>query len=1235
MRLIILTFLALTSLAAAQESDSSHFSAQRFQGLVVTQLDKNGEGAKSGLRESDILLGWSQGVSRGLLRSPFDLLALEIEEKHGGSVSLEGLRGTERKTWVLGAGPWSIRTRPDCPENLFLLYDEGLQLARAGKWPQTIERWHGITNQTLDSAPSWFAPWLFLRAAEVLSEGRQWPAADDAFKTALNIATDGTVKAHILRPWAKTYELRSEWAHAEECYQKALGNDSSSQFENLAVATDLSSLGSVALARSELPKAESYFQRSLKIREAQAPGSLEVATGLHDLGIAAFYRSDLDTAQNYFHQSLSLRERLAPGSMDAAASFTGIATVANYRSNQTTAEEYYRKALKIHEELAPDSMEMSKDLLGLGNVTYELGDLATAEEYFRRSWLIRERIAPGSLDVAKSLSSLGNVTYDRGDLAKSAQYYKQAYEIRARVAPGSLDVARSLFTQALVAKDSGNLIEAENYGYQALEIQKKLSPDSLDMASTLNNLGIVFYERGDLDKAEKYYLESLAIVQKKAPNSLNLAHRLTNLGRISLAKSDLEKARSYFQQSLAVKEKQSPESMEVATALNNLGEVAAHQSDWPGAEAFYQRALKIREKLAPHSFEMAWNLSCLGVLARDQGQLNVAEEYLNRALELWASLAPGSRNHAETLAELGEIKHQQGQEAEAAQFFEQSIAAIENQSTRLGGTQEIRAGFRSKFENYYKDYIALLVAMNKPELAFQTLERSRARTLLETLATAHVDIRQGIDPALVQKEHSLQTDLNAKLERRIRLLGKKDNDSQRATVTKEIDELRLQYRDVQAQIQTSSPAYAALLTPQYLTVQDVRQRLLGPDTLLLEYTLGKSHSYVFCVTMSSFAVYTLPNRSDIENSARGIHDLLASRNKVIPGETALQRQERWNHADAEYNKEAANLSAMIFDPIAELLQDKQILIVADGALQYVPFAALPTPEALNVRGSASRPMIVDHQIVNLPSASVLDVLRRGALNRQPARKIVAVLADPVFDAHDSRLASTRRRYAAADNQPRVEPESQDLLNRSAADMGLNQDGKLQLSRLLFSRREAMAILSYVPAAQSLPALDFRASKDVAISHELADYRIIHFATHGFLNSEHPELSGLVFSMVDEHGNPQDGFLQLQDIYNLNLRADLVVLSACETALGKDISGEGLIGLTRGFMYAGASRVVASLWKVSDAATASLMADFYRAMEKDGMAPAAALRSAQIKMWKQKRWNSPYYWAAFQIQGEWK
>jgi CHAT domain-containing protein len=208
------------------------------------------------------------------------------------------------------------------------------------------------------------------------------------------------------------------------------------------------------------------------------------------------------------------------------------------------------------------------------------------------------------------------------------------------------------------------------------------------------------------------------------------------------------------------------------------------------------------------------------------------------------------------------------------------------------------------------------------------------------------------------------------------------------------------------------------------------------------------------------------------------------------------------------------------------------------------------------------------------------------------------------------------------------------LTRSLADLNLAKAGELHLSRLPFSRREAAAILASTPRGLGKQALDFEASRKFATSGELTDYRVVHFATHALVDEAHPEFSALVLSLVDEHGKSQDGFVKLQDIYNLHLAADLVVLSACDTALGKQVEGEGVIGLTRGFMYAGASTVISSLWKVDDFATAELMTDFYKFTER-GMRPAAALRAAQLDLRKQKRWRDPYYWAGFTLHGEWK
>jgi CHAT domain-containing protein len=284
----------------------------------------------------------------------------------------------------------------------------------------------------------------------------------------------------------------------------------------------------------------------------------------------------------------------------------------------------------------------------------------------------------------------------------------------------------------------------------------------------------------------------------------------------------------------------------------------------------------------------------------------------------------------------------------------------------------------------------------------------------------------------------------------------------------------------------------------------------------------------------------------------------------------------------------------------------------------------------------SQLLIADHEVINLPSASVLAAIRREAFGRQAASKTLAVLADPVFEPNDPRLLMAKKKSAAANDltagvrssgaAPMLHPE----LKRSVR--SFHREG---FSRLSFSREEADAIALLVPQSSRLKAVGFEATHRLASSGELSQYRILHFATHGLINSEHPELSGLVLSLLDETGKPQDGFLRMHELFNLQLPADLVVLSACQTALGKEIKGEGLVGLTRGFMYAGAQRVAASLWQVDDQATAQLMQYFYRGMLKEHLRPAAALRAAQIEMSKQKRWSPPYFWAGFVLQGEWK
>jgi CHAT domain-containing protein len=328
-------------------------------------------------------------------------------------------------------------------------------------------------------------------------------------------------------------------------------------------------------------------------------------------------------------------------------------------------------------------------------------------------------------------------------------------------------------------------------------------------------------------------------------------------------------------------------------------------------------------------------------------------------------------------------------------------------------------------------------------------------------------------------------------------------------------------------------------------------------------------------------------------------------------------------------------------PVSGLLTRERLVIVSDGALQYVPFAALPAPPGPSERNSADddAPLVLEHEVTNLPSASVLAELRRQAQDRAAPPKSVAVLADPVFDTKDERITHPDTADVlselATDAAESIQADGRRGLQRAPANSILGSPPDIMLDRLLWTRVEAAQIMKVTPAGTGFLAQDFAANLTTALSPALAQYRIVHFATHAVSDSEHPERSGLVLSLFDSRGRPENGFLSLQQIYGLNLPADLVVLSACETGLGREIGGEGLVGLVRGFMYAGATRVIASLWSVDDEVTAHLMAHFYRGLEQEKLSPAAALRAAQLAVRTEKKWRPPYYWAGFQLQGEWR
>jgi CHAT domain-containing protein len=684
-----------------------------------------------------------------------------------------------------------------------------------------------------------------------------------------------------------------------------------------------------------------------------------------------------------------------------------------------------------------------------------------------------------------------------------------------------------------------------------------------------------------------------------------------------------------------------------ALALLMIGFLHTVEFEPQKALGYYEQAVSLFRAANDHFGEGSALLGvCMSrISSRDQ------KGFDDCAQALTIQRATGDhQGEALTLKQIAIGERDRGNLAASQTAIESAIAITESHRTKVINP-ELRLSYFEGAQHYYDFYLELLMRLHKQHpdkgydgRALEVSERARARSLLETLKEANADIRQGVDGALLERERGIQRRLNIKAEAQMQLSSQQHSEAQARKMVEEIQRLIEDLQQVETEIKQRNPRYAALMQPQPLTLKEIQTQVLDPDTLLLEYSVGEERSYVWAVTSSSSTSHDLPKRAEIETAARRFYDLLNARNTHDKKETDEQRTARIAKADAEIPAAAAALSQIILAPVAGQLGNKRLIIVADDVLHFVPFGVLPVAtggaSSTNRQRRVTRRLIENNEIVNLPSASTLAVIRGEVAGRNRAPKSVVALADPVFTKDDERVKpgndeKTLNEVLKTIDEAMMGGKSEGRqLVKATEDTGVASDG-LSVRRLPGTRQEAEQIVAMVPATERRLALDFDASRNTVTSAELSQYRYVHLSTHGLLNSVHPELSGLVFSLVNENGEPQDGFLRAHEIFNLKLSPEVVVLSACQTGMGKNIRGEGLVSLTRGFMYAGAPRVIVSLWGVSDLGTTELMVRFYQGMLKEGMRPAAALRAAQVSLMNDKRWASPYYWAPFTLQGEWR
>lgn len=730
-----------------------------------------------------------------------------------------------------------------------------------------------------------------------------------------------------------------------------------------------------------------------------------------------------------------------------------------------------------------------------------------------------------------------------------------------------------------------------------------------------SGLGYIFNETGLPDSGLIQYqraLDYFLLTEGEHDNTRSVFM----LGYTHYLLGHYPEALEHFQRALASFE---PGSVDIAQSHDYLGRVYLAMGQYEVALPHLELALAMYTG-SVNPREAAQVRGLLGKLYGQQGRLPRARQYYQQALATFNQLSDRI-NQAAIYYALGQLETKAGDYGAAEGYLRQSVEVTEDMR-RTPSSSDLIAAFSATVHERYESYIECLMRRREAEpsqdyavRAFETNELARARSLAEMLRETQTNLAPAdLDPQLAGREKTLRQALRAKEDYKVALLGKDYRKEELAALNAELARLENEYGQVTEAIRALHPTYGQITQPAAWSLRRIQEEVIADDeTVLLEYSLGADRSYVWAVTRDHFRSYELPAEPVIHEAAQKVY-------KAVTDPPAAG-------AADESAAAARELGRLVLSPVAAELNKRRIIVVADGPLHYVPFQLLVEP-------SAGDELLVDrYEIVNTPSASILGELRQEAARRRPAAKTLAAFGDPVFQADYAQ----RKDNSGSEQLASLQTPDDERWRQALREISLNgsSPNPSTAGRLFYAKLELANLRKVTAGEETFVAADFDATPERLRGTDLSEFAVLHFATHGYLNPFSPENSGLLLTSVTRDGRPLDGFVRLQDVYNLRAPVTLVVLSACNTALGKEVRGEGLLGLTRGFMYAGASSVLSSLWEVNDEATAELMKRFYDNLLQRGMTPAEALRAAQNSIRREPQWRSPYYWAGFTLQGEYR
>ena len=951
----------------------------------------------------------------------------------------------------------------------------------------------------------------------------------------------------------------------------------------LMVLRILHETGDYWIWQNQFQYATRVLQHAQRLGEQLAPRSVEFAKIVHAQGLVAYHQKDFETSEQLFLRALAILEEVAPDSRPLGVVLSNLGNLSTERGDFKTAEQWFRRSLTVLQRINPISADVALIYNNLAYSAYMLRQYDRCAQWYRQALAVYEALEPNSPDTAITLYNLADVLYQQNSLEESSRLYQRALAIYERIAPDSIDVAQTLNNLGMVMLSLGNFVAAEECYRRALLIYDRIAPDSLSKARTLNNLGSVFLGLGDAQKAEKYYQSALELFNRHSPDSLETARILVNLGIAAQTQRNLSLAERYFQRAFESYKRLAPDSLEMARLLLWLGELQL-QSYRASAVEFFRRALSISERLAPNSFEVAVAAVKLGSVAQQQGDLENAARWYQRALTIYERLASEGLPTANVLKYLAQLARQQRRYPQAQQYLARALAIYESKRYAIQDP-ETKAFFAEHYFDAYTLQAQLALDQRSFAQAALALERSRARTLAE-----HLQLRALPVPPNAPRALRELIDQYEQLQREYLLLARQQrqvdsNDPQALQqLHAQARTLAERQRAIDQQLGSQFPDYAQLVNPTSPRLAQI-QAALAPHMVLLYHALARDELLIVAVERQAVRGYRVKlDPTSLQQESLRFQRIVA---KPPAQRTAQERRSLQVLGRRLYQ-------TLIKPAEASLKNARVVLLCPDGVLSQLPWGALIV--AVDKRG---RPTYWTERI------AITLVLSAGVyLQAQAARPTprgAAIIAVSQYRQQQVAQASSverlvRRSYRALDDLPAVKQEVAQVQ---------------QWLRTLGVR--------VVQEENATPE---------KVSELAQAARVVHFACHARADGQDPLGSGLLLAPA---GSDAGVLTAAEVVSQWRLRADLVMLSACETAVGVLHRYEGMYGLARAFLYAGARSVGASLWQVDDVSTAKLMNLFYQAYMR-GVGKAEALRRAQMSLLQSKEYADPYYWSGFILMG---